>query len=291
MGSGRRTRLSSAGRSVSNFMADQANCSKWIAAMARPCASVSRRAAHSQANTTLYFRCQTPSASRSSCSQLEYVFADLQIAGFHPAALVGWCVPAASLHAYVRAQPVGCARRGHGSPVELGQLQNPVFESAVRRSAPSHDAHRRFRDGLLAASRLSPCVLPGVSGWRAKGAAVSARRRSVVGQLPCTRLRLEDNSWQRRRVERLLAISASHTRTGWILPVQPFRRRSYAHAHLHALRFSAHLCRARAHSPAAHRGLTRSRRQLLANFLACDSSTLNARLACWRNVCIRSFIG
>src|SRR5216684_8297119 len=112
-------------------MEGRANCSKWIAETDRRYAFVSPRAVHSPANTILFFRLPTPSASGSSNTKL-HVLARLQIGRFHPAAPLGRRVFAASLRAYVCSQFLGRSPRRYRSPVELGQLQNSLHESALR---------------------------------------------------------------------------------------------------------------------------------------------------------------
>src|SRR6266571_6911803 len=98
-------------------MVDRANCSKWIVETARRCAFASPRVVRSPANTTLSSPLPTRLASRSSCLQLFYVLARLQIARLAPSPPLGRRISLASLHAHVCPQLLGRPRRRRRSPL------------------------------------------------------------------------------------------------------------------------------------------------------------------------------
>src|ERR1700682_6168071 len=96
--------------------------------------------------------------------------------------------------------------------MEPAKLPHPYFESSLRRSPLAHYSHRRFRNSLLAPARLSARLLSLFPRRSTQRAPLSTRNRPTVGQLSRPRLRLENNSRQRRCPQRLLAVSPHHTR-------------------------------------------------------------------------------
>src|SRR5204862_427942 len=260
----------------SSSLAARVNCSKWIAAEASSCACAFPHVDHSPVNTNLFSRPRRPSASRSNRPYRCHVLARLQNARLSPTAPLGRLVPPASLRADVRAQLLGRPRRSPGPPVEPAQLCDSLFQARLPRSPPAHHAHRRFGDAVLPVARLPAGLLPVVSCPCSQGAALPARHRAVVGELPSPRLCLENDSRQRRRPQWLHAIPAFHACARRVPSLQPFRRRSHAHAHLHTFCFSAGLRSTRTHPSPACLSLARPRRRIRSNFSARPPSSFSA---------------
>src|SRR6266436_4022150 len=189
------------------------------------------------------------------------VLPSLQSHRLRAAATLGLPFSPSSLRAHVRSQFLARSRRLPRSPVELTKLSRAVRQSALLPGFPAYRAHRRVRDPLLPSPRLPARLLPLLPRRPSQGSPLPTRDRPSLGQLSRTRLRLENDSRQRRRAQRLSPISPHHARTRQLLPLQPLRCRPHAHTYLHALCFPSHLRRARAHSPPAPRSLARPRRR------------------------------
>src|SRR5215470_14888425 len=178
-------------------MADRASCSKWIVETARFCAFASLPPGRSLANTILSSRSLTRFASRSSRFR-RYVLPCIQMARLAPSTPLGRSISLASICAYVCAQPLGHPRRRGCPSLEFEQLQNSLLQPALRSGASSHHAHRRLRHVLLGSPRLSAGLLFVFPCRRPQGTALPACDRAAVGQLSGPRLRLENDSRQRR---------------------------------------------------------------------------------------------
>src|SRR5947209_7686544 len=90
---------------------------------------------------------------------------------------------AAPLLINVRAQLLARPRWLHHSSVELAELSQARFESAVCRSAFAHDAHRGVGNDAFRPAWLSARVLPVLSRRRAQRTVLSTRNRAALGQL------------------------------------------------------------------------------------------------------------
>ena len=88
---------------------------------------------------------------------------------------------------------------------------------------PLH-AHRRIGDGALAHHRISTGVLSLVPRARTKTPALPTRDHSPLGELPGSRLCVEDDSWHRWCAEHSAAVCAPDASADRVLPLQPFRR-------------------------------------------------------------------
>ena len=106
-------------------------------------------------------------------------------------------------------------RANDRAQLEFAELSAACAQSHLPAGAFSLDAHRGVGHGARAAAGLSAGLLLVVPRREAQGFALPTGDYSAVGQLPGARLRVEDNSRQRRRAERVSAISAHHAPARW----------------------------------------------------------------------------
>src|SRR4029077_21178875 len=138
----------------------------------------------------------------------------------------------AALRPHVRSQLLDGPRRLHRSRLDLTELRQAFSESHLRTSSFPLPAYRRRRNSPFFAARLSRRLLHVFPRWHSQRPSLPTRDRSPVGQLSRPRLRVEDHPRLRRSSQRLPTIPSHHPRTRQLLPLQPLRRCSHAHAHL-----------------------------------------------------------
>src|SRR5215469_7111964 len=172
--------------------------------------------------------------------------------------------------------------------MEPPELLKALREPSVPGCAVPHDAYCRERHAAFAAPRLSAGLLHVVSRRRTQGPAVSTGDRAALGQLPGTRLRVEDDPWIGRRTQRIPAIRSCDPRARELFPLQSVRGRSDAHPHLHAICVSPAIRVARTHSAESCGGLPGFGSRFAGHVRAGDSASFASWLAGGRDVCLRA---
>src|SRR6202041_2648681 len=193
------------------------------------------------------------SVARWICSKLIAAvptrFARVQSRRYDSAAAVGHGISSGALrNSFLLQLLVRFARASDLAQLEFAELLSAVAQSDIRTSASAFHTHRGFGDCVRAAARLSAGLLPFVSCGKAQGPALSTGDHSAVGELPGAGVCVEDDSGQRRRAERISAISAHHAQARGVFSLQPVCRDHYFDAYLHAVHAAADLRIARTHS-------------------------------------------
>src|SRR5580704_8306723 len=185
-------------------------CSKSTTAIRISYAPAFRIPVHSWANRISSSTPPTPCAYLKQATH-NYVFSRLQSHCDDPAAALGDRISLGALrHSFLLQLLVRFIGASDRSQLESPELRAAVSQSSLsHRAAPFHQ-NRWSCNFTCAPARLSTRLLLVVPRRKAQRLALSARNYSAVGKLSGARLRLENDSRQRRRPKRFLAISSHH---------------------------------------------------------------------------------
>src|SRR5579864_4528379 len=172
------------------------------------------------------------------------------------AGVMGGCVSACALRSASLLQfLVGLTVADDPPLLGAGQLSATLSRACLPANSFSVDVDCGPRYDLFPAAGLSPGLLPFVPCGREKRSLLSVGGHSVVGQLPGSRLRLEDNPGKRRHAQHFVAVRPPYKTSVGVSTLQPIRGGAHAHPHLHAVCIFANLCGARTHSSQSGGGI------------------------------------
>src|SRR5215472_15890199 len=213
----------------------------------------------------------------------------LQGRDYGTATRLGRGVSAGSLRADVLLQLlVGVLQPANRSHLESRELPRVAARRRLFRDAVSIDVDCGPGHVVFPAAGLSACLLSLVSRGKAEGSSLPVGHHPPLGQLPGSRLRLEDDSRQRWRSQHAAAVRAPDQASARVPALQPVRRGADPDAHLHAIRHPAHLCVARAYPAPPGRSLARPGSVAAGDLLAGDLAAVHSRSAGRRDFCLRA---
>src|SRR5579862_2710401 len=232
-------------------------------------------------------RCRSRSGIRGE--GVAYVLARLPCSRDDTASDVGGGVSGRALLPDVLFQLLdGLAIADNRAHLECRQLPPFVIRQGVLANVTALDVDSRARHLVFFASRISAGLFPLIPCGSAQRPVLPAADHSTMGQLPRSRVCMENDSWQRRGAEHTPSIHASDTSPSRIPALQSVRGGTHTHTHLYTFYVPANLCGAGAYSTKPGGSVARSRGFAAADVLARDPPTLDSGRACRRHFRIRA---